>query len=239
MAQSGTPVWRSIRDTLASEIAQQGLRPGDRLPTEAQLSARFGVNRHTLRRAVASLVDEGLLRARRGSGVFVAMQPVEYAIGRHVSFHQNLALAGRLPGRRVNVTARRPADPVEAQALRILAGEEVWVSEGVSTADDQPIALYRTVFPAARFPGLDERLSRLSSVTAALNEAGLAEFLRAETRISAQTVTVAQALLLNAQEGQPLIVTQSVNTDMQGVPVEYGTTWFLSERVTLITRSEI
>lgn len=238
MTAPRTPLWQSIRDAIAKDIAQNELRPGDKLPTEAQLSARFGVNRHTLRRAIAALSDEGLVRSRRGAGVFVAMRPVEYAIGRRVSFHQNLALAGRLPGRRVNLTLLRGADATESQALALPKGAQVYVSEGVSTADDQPIALYRTSFPAARFPGLDEKLERLSSVTEALRESGLADFIRAETRITAELATAAQAVLLNAREGAPLVVTSSINTDAAGVPVEYGTTWFLAERVTLITRAE-
>jgi DNA-binding GntR family transcriptional regulator len=60
-----------LRDALAADIAAGRHAPGERLPSEAQLAQRFGVNRHTVRRALAALAEDGLVQARRGAGVFV------------------------------------------------------------------------------------------------------------------------------------------------------------------------
>ena len=72
-----TPVWKSIAATLEGDIASGHYAPGDKLPTEAALAARFGVNRHTVRRALADLGGRGILRSRRGAGVFVEAPPTE------------------------------------------------------------------------------------------------------------------------------------------------------------------
>ena len=77
-----TSLWSSIADTLRDEIAQGIFRPADKLPTEAALSARFGVNRHTVRHALAELAKAGTVHARRGAGVFVTAKPTDYQIGR-------------------------------------------------------------------------------------------------------------------------------------------------------------
>lgn len=228
-----TPLWLSIRDALAADIAAGAMRPGDQLPTEAALSARFGVNRHTVRRALAALAGDGLVRARRGAGVFVEMAPVEYRLGERVRFHRNLELAGRVPGRRLSHVATRAATAPEAAALRLETGAMVYVAEGISTADDTPIALFLSVFPAARLPGFDALLRDLSSVTAALRQAGISDYTRTETRIGAATATAAQAAMLHLREGAALIVTTAINADTDGVPVEYGMTRFAAERVTL------
>ena len=82
-----TPVWQAIAASLRAEISEGRRAPGDKLPTEAQLAARFGVNRHTVRHALAHLVEAGLVRTRRGSGAFVAARPTDYPIGRRVRFH--------------------------------------------------------------------------------------------------------------------------------------------------------
>ena len=66
------PVWKSIARDLTEDLAQARYAPGDKLPTEAQLAARFGVNRHTVRRALGEMAELGLVHARRGAGVFVA-----------------------------------------------------------------------------------------------------------------------------------------------------------------------
>ncbi len=64
------------------ESIQQGVyQAEEKLPSEHQLSDRFGVNRHTLRKAIALVKDEGLLRTDKGRGIFVATPPLEYPIG--------------------------------------------------------------------------------------------------------------------------------------------------------------
>jgi GntR family phosphonate transport system transcriptional regulator len=228
-----TPIWKSIAGTLADEIARGHWTVGERLPTEAELSARFGVNRHTVRRSIAALGDEGLVHSRRGSGVFVAGKPTEYPLGRRVRFHQNLRAAGRLPGREVLTIATRSSDAEEAEALALAPGAEVHSYEGLSLADGQPIATFRSVFPAARFPDLPRVLLEERSTTAALARVGVPDYTRASTRLTAVPATATQALHLRLPEGAPLLRSVSINVDPEGRPVEYGHTWFAGDRVTL------
>ena len=113
-----TPIWQTIKRSLTTDIAEGRFTTGDRLPTEAQLAGRFGVNRHTVRRALAVMAEEGLVHSRRGSGVFVAATPTDYAIGRRVRFHQNIAASGRNPTKRVHSerhsAAAAPPTPPDA-----------------------------------------------------------------------------------------------------------------------------
>ena len=233
-----TAIWTSIRDALSAEIAQGHYTPGDKLPTEAALAARFGVNRHTVRRALAALGAAGLTHARRGAGVFVAARPADYPIGRRVRFHRNLAEAGRAPERRLLRRETRTADAREAAALHLREGAQVHVIEGISLADGAPLALFRSLFPAARFPGLLDRLGRIASVTEALRAEGVRDYTRAETRITAKAATATQALHLRLPEGAPLLRTVAVNVDAQGMPVEFGHTWFAGDRITLTVAPE-
>lgn len=226
-------LWTAIAATLRFEIAEGLYRPGDKLPTEAALSARFGVNRHTVRQALAGLAGEGVVRARRGSGVFVDMPPADYALGRRVRFHQAITALGRTPGRRLTRSETRVAATKEATALRIAPGADVHVTEGVSLSDGQPLAAFRSVFPAARFPALLAALQNQSSVTAALAACGLTDYTRAETRLTAVLADPVLALALQVQTGAPVLRSVAVNVDAAGTPVEFGTTWFAGDRVTL------
>jgi GntR family phosphonate transport system transcriptional regulator len=231
MAQGA--IWKAIAGTLADEMAQ-GLYPaGAKLPTEAALSARFGVNRHTVRHALADLAARGLVVSRRGAGVFVAIRPTDYAIGRRVRFNQNVTAAGQTPSRDLTRLETRPAAAHEAEALGLAPGAPVQVVEGVSLADGQPLAMFRSVFPAMRFPGLLDALREVPSITAALAAAGLRDYTRASTRVTAKAAKPVQALRLRLTEGAPILRTVAVNVDGAGVPVEYGVTWFAGERVTL------
>lgn len=228
-----TAIWRSIADTLGSEIAAGHYRPGDRLPTEAGLSARFGVNRHTVRRALATLADAGTVHARRGSGVYVATTATDYPLGRRVRFHRNVLAAGQTPSRRLSSLATRACDAAEARALGLGVGDPVHVAEGLSLADDIPLATFRSVFPAVRLPGLPQAMRETDSVTRALAACGVADYVRASTRLAAVAADALQARQLRLAEGAPLLRSVGVNVDAGGTPVEYGTTWFAGDRVTL------
>lgn len=226
-------VWSAIARTLRAELAAGHYRPGDRLPTEAELAVRFGVNRHTVRHALAVLAEAGLVHPRRGAGVFVAARPTEYPLGQRVRFHQNVLAAGQVPSRRITRTETRPADADEAQTLRLRAGDPVLVVEGISLADGQPLAAFRSVFPAARFPGLAEAIRAEGSITRALAACGLADYTRAGTRLTAQLADPVLALALQVKPGAAVLRSEAVNVDGAGRPVEHGTTWFAGERVTL------
>jgi hypothetical protein len=156
-----TPIWKSIAAELEGEIARHLYRAGDKLPTEAELSARFGVNRHTARRALADLAERGLVHSRRGAGVFVTATPLDYAIGARVRFHRNIRATGRLPEKRVLRVETRPADTAEAEALALPPGAPVIVYEGLSLAEGAPIAHFFSCFPAERLPGLADTLRDL------------------------------------------------------------------------------
>lgn len=233
-----TPVWQSIATTLEGEIAAGRYRAGDKLPTEAALSARFGVNRHTVRQALANMADRGLVRARRGAGVFVAAEPTLYPIGKRVRFHQNIRASGRLPEKRVLRLETRPADGIEAAALGLSAGEPVLVYEGLSLSGGLAVAHFESVFPATRLPGLGDTLQTISSVTEALRQNGIADYIRAETRVSAERASATQALHLGLREGDPLLRTIGLNTTPDGLPIERGITWFAGDRVTLTVASD-
>lgn len=230
------PVWAAIAAILRAEIGSGACPPGAKLPTEAALAARFGVNRHTVRHALAALAEEGLVVARRGAGVFVAASPrTDYALGRRVRFQENVTASGRRPSRRVLRLETRPAEAAEAAALGV---DRVHLYEGLSLADGTVLAQFRSVFPAERFPDLPAALARLGSVTAALAEMGVADYTRASTRITAKIARGPRAGLLQLPEGAPLLRTEAVNVDAAGVPVEYGLTWFAGDRVALTVTPE-
>lgn len=231
MARSA--IWAAISETVAGELAQGLYAAGAKLPTEAELAARFGVNRHTVRHALGDLAAKGLVVSRRGAGVFVANRPTDYAIGRRVRFNENVTAAGQVPSRDLTRLETRAAAAHEAVALELPAGDAVQVVEGVSLADGQPIAMFRSVFPAARFPDLLAELRKMPSITAALAAAGVADYVRASTRVTAKAAKPVQALRLRLREAAPILRTEAVNVDGAGVPVEYGVTWFAGERVTL------
>jgi GntR family phosphonate transport system transcriptional regulator len=235
-----TPLFAAIARQLRDEIAEGRFTEGARLPTEARLAARFGVNRHTVRHAIATLVSEGLVHTRRGSGAYVLARPIDYPLGDRVRFHQSLEAAGRFPDKRILSVETHPATEDDAHRLALPPGADVTVSHTVSFADGTPVALAESRFPEHRLPGLADALRAETSVTRALAAVGVADYTRASTRLSARTATATEALHLKLPEGAPILFAVSINVDGEGRPVEYGQTWFAGDRITLtVDKAEI
>src|SRR3546814_8804864 len=93
---SGVAVWRQIGELLADEIRNKLYAPGERLPPEPELAAKFSVNRHTIRRAMGELEQSGLVRIEQGRGTFVQEHAIDYAIGKRTRFSENLLSQGML-----------------------------------------------------------------------------------------------------------------------------------------------
>ncbi|MBB3995426.1 GntR family phosphonate transport system transcriptional regulator [Sulfitobacter undariae] len=232
-----TPIWRAIGNALRQDISEGRYAPGDKLPTEAALADRFGVNRHTVRHALSDLVEQGLVRTRRGAGAFVAAMPTDYPIGERVRFRENLLAAGRTPEKRLLLIEERAATLGEAKALNVAEGEVICAYHGISLADGQPVAVFESLFPASRLPGIANALSENHGVTAALTQIGVADYIRVSTRLTAVSATATQALHLQVREGDPLLRSTGVNLDTDAQPVEYGRTFFAGDRITLTLES--
>lgn len=223
------PLWQQIARTLTDEV--QAAAPGDRLPTEAQLAARFGVNRHTVRRALADLAEAGLVHARRGVGVQVTARPTDYPLSRRTRFNAAMSATGRVPGRRVLSVQTAPADAVEAEVLGLPPGAPVIRAEGLTLADGVVIGHFRSAFAA--LPGLAAALAAGEGVTRALAACGIADYTRAWTRLTAVSADALLAGHLHLRRGEAVMRAVSLNIGPDGQPLEYGVTHFAGTRVTL------
>ncbi len=234
----GIALWRRLADTLAVEIAAGTPGPGQRLPAEAALAARFGVNRHTLRRAIEALVQQGLVRVVRGSGSFVADEVMDYIIGERPRFSTWIRAHAREPSGRAVELGLVAATPAQAAALGLTPGDPVVRLLRLGLADGRPVSLAAHEFSVARFPGLLAEIPRHPSLTAALAACGLADYRRRETRISARLPTRQEAALLRIPRARPVIATTTLNTDPAGAVVEYGEAVYPTPRVELVFPNE-
>ncbi len=226
-----SPLWRQIAQGVSAGIGPAGLRPGDRLPTEAQLAAQHGVNRHTVRRAIESLARAGLVRVEQGRGAFVADDVLDYAVAARTRFSEWVRRHNREPSGQALHFRTVAATPAVAAALDMEPGGAVVAYERLGLADGVPVALTSHLFPAARLPGILDALQAHSTITAALQAAGVADYVRRSTRVSARMPTAEEAGLLQAPRRRPVLVCENVNVDAAGTVVEFGIARYPSTRV--------
>lgn len=228
------PLWRQIERTLTAEIGEGRYPPGSRLPSEADLARRFGVNRHTVRRALAVMQDNGLVMARRGAGVFVTGTQLSYRLGRRTRFTQNLDETGHIGSRTILRLETLPGSRRETEALGLEPGAPVHVVELVGLADNVPITHVVSVFPAGILPGFLDAVSSTLSITRALKACGIEDYRRDNTRLIAERVTGPTSRHLQVPDGSPVLVATALNVTPDVRPVEWGRTTFAADRVELV-----
>ncbi len=230
--------WQVIADELREDIVKGRYLPGHKLDTEEVLARRFGVNRHTVRRSLEVLKNEGLLHSRRGSGVYVHRPATPYPLGSRTRFRENLARAGVAAGAqvlRVDVVA---ADEEVAGMLQITPGEMVILFEAIGLADHTPLSLRESYMPAQKMGDVLDILREQGSITAAMEASGHGNYRRASTKITAGNANLLQADQLQCMKGDALLITHACNVTEAGEVIEFCRSHFVGSRVFLDVHQE-
>lgn len=218
-----------VRKDLANLISRGDLKPGERLPTERELSDQFGVSRVTVRRALASLARDGLVYAVQGRGTFVASGRLAEPPNTLLSFH-NLAAQ-----KYISVAAQplkvdtRAATLDEAEAFGIAPGASLFELVRLRTLDDLPVAIDSTVLPLAIDPQLPDLDWSHESLYARLTASGHSP-VAADYSVEARAADTQVARLLGAAAGSPILVAESEVSDQSGRLVVLGLITYRGDR---------
>ncbi|MFE9643108.1 GntR family transcriptional regulator [Streptomyces sp. NPDC006365] len=217
---SPIPLYYQFARQLESAIEHGTLAPGDLLGNEMEIAARLGLSRPTVRQAMQSLVDKGLLVRRRGVGTQVVHSQVKRPLELS-SLYDDLDSAGQSPATKVLRNEVLPASADVAAALGIPEGGDVTVLERLRLTHGEPVAYLCNYLPAAL----------LDLDTARLEETGLYRMMRAagitlhsaRQSVGARSASAAEGDLLDDPQGAALLTMRRTAYDDTGRAVEYGT----------------
>ncbi len=232
--RTGVALWRQIADSLRDDIAAGSFDESGRLPPEFDVAARFGVNRHTAREAIAALVLKACCAASRAAEPFVEKaKRFVYPIGRKTRFLEGLQ--GQASDRRGVLigSSHEAADAEVAGALSLAPGAKVLRMETMGLADGRPISRATSFFDAARFDGIEISYARTGSVTASLKAFGVDDYVRRSTVISAAHASAADAADLGLPVGSIVLLTVALNDTPDGIPVQFSRSRFPASLVEL------
>ncbi|NCJ06561.1 phosphonate metabolism transcriptional regulator PhnF [Synechococcales cyanobacterium C] len=238
MHQEALPLYLQIAGQLRRNIQEPVFKVGDRLPTETELSERFGVNRHTLRRAIEVLRQEGIVGVERGRGTFVMADPIAVPIGKRVRFNESLKAQSLQPLWQVLRIVEINADAKLSKRLEIVVGVAVILFERLSSIDDIPISIASSHFPGHHFPELVEHCETYRSISKMLQQEYDCDRIRRSTRLSARLAQANDARLLKMPANGPILLSESINVDQNGVVIEYGVTRFRGDRMELVLENQ-
>ncbi|MDQ7251060.1 phosphonate metabolism transcriptional regulator PhnF [Dongia sedimenti] len=240
MERGGINLWKQIGETLAEEIGAGVLSPGERLPASVDLASRFGVNQHTVLRAISHLQNEGLVRIERGRGTFVA-DAIPYRMGQRTRFEENLREQNYTPSRELLSIRNMPASTAVAAALSIKAGDPVTLVTVLAIADGIPISHNQNYFPDKRLPGIGDAFRAAAddpkgdlATKAILASLGVADYRRRTVRIRGRQATAEEVRHLRMAPQDSVFEVDVVNVDAKERPVAFGQTSFCLSRVEFV-----
>ena len=234
LRHEGIALWRQISTHLQQDIAAGTYPPGGRLPTEAELSQQFAVNRHTVRRALEELSRGGLVRVEQGRGSFVAEDVIEYAVEPRTRFSEWIKRHNKEPSGRILNLKETVADSHVAAGLGMRSGSRVVMLERLGFADDRPVSLTNHYFPSTRLRGMLDALRTTPRITDALRSVGVSDYLRQTTRVTARLPTGEEAELLRMPRNRPLLLAENINVDHNGQIIEFAVGRYPTPRVQIV-----
>ncbi len=236
--ENPVPLYHQLELRLRRAIETGQFRPGERLPTEAELQRLYGVSRATVRAALRRLEEDGLIYSHRGRGTFVHPQAettrIERNPARLLEFEQDILRSGLKPRVEVLAVEQVPAPERVAEMLGIGPGREVLRVRRLGWADGEPLWL------ESRY--LHPEISRLVNPED-FNQASVTRWLQAvvgipiagtRLRVSAGAATPTQARHLKIKPGGPVLINEFVFYDAAGRAVEAARAIFRADRYAFV-----
>lgn len=224
---SPVPLYFQVASQIEEAIDSGALPVGARLGNEIDLAGRLGLSRPTVRQAIGSLVDKGMVVRRRGAGTQVVFHRVRRSLELS-SLYDDLAGIDGKPATAVLVNKIEPASPTEAHRLGIAEGDQVLRLERLRSTRGEPIALMGNLLP----------VDLLQPSTESLQENGLYQLMRAagirlhaaQQRIGARVVDEQESELLDEPVGAPLLTMERTTYDQTGRVIEHGSHVYRASR---------
>ena len=230
------PMHYQVRDFLIQEIAEGRLRPGDRIPTEAQLIERFGVSRTPVRQALLDLVHRGLVQRRGGKGTFVAPQRMEQELTRLTGFVEDVEPLGLVASAKVVSNRTVLADERVAKHLDLAAGTEVVYLERVRLANEHPVSFDMTWLPKGIGHQIAAENLEVHPIFSLFENKYGITLGDAEYVIEASSASKHVAKHLDVPVGSPILLIERTTFSASGGPIDYELLHYRADRVSYKVR---
>lgn len=230
---SKLPIYHQLYEILRYNILHGEWQPGDMLPPESELIERYRVSRITVRQALETLVNEGLIYRQQGRGTFVAQPTVAQGLVRIISFTEDMRQRGLEPGTRLLFAGLVPAPPEIAEQLNIEPGEELACLERLRLANGEPMSIEESYLVHRYCPGVLQGDYVASPLREALERNYGLRLVRARQLIRASLASDKLARLLSIRSKSALLFIERVSYSQQHVPVEFLRIYYRADRYAL------
>jgi transcriptional regulator, gntR family len=227
-----TPLYVQLMDELEASIRNGVYKPGDKIMTETEMAKEYGVSLITVRKAVGSLMEKGLVVRKQGKGTFVTKPKYSRNMKKLQSFTEMCEQMGVKPGARVLENRLIAADKKVADRLGIEPGSNVVYISRLRLVDGEPVQVEKSYFPLKYAFLLEEDLND-GSMFECLKEKAGAKVASSEKMIELCRATAEEAALMDVKKGDYLLFVKSTAYDENGEPMYAGIQLINGDRFSL------
>lgn len=222
------PMYIRIHNQIKRNVENKTYKVGQRIPAERQLAEQFHVSRMTLRQAIKTLEDEGILERRLGSGTYVANQKVQEKMSGVMSFTEIMKSNGQVPSNKlISYRVTKPSLS-EKEQLKLTDEDKVLRMERIRFGDSIPICYEVVTIPheiIAKFSKKDISTSLYETL-----EKGGYQLGNVIEYIGASVANESDAKLLEMHKGDALVTRRQVTELKDGRPFEYTHAFYVADR---------
>lgn len=227
-----TPLYVQLMEELETSIRNGVYKPGDKIMTEAEMAKEYGVSLITVRKAVGSLMEKGLVVRKQGKGTFVTKPKYSRNMKKLQSFTEMCEQMGVKPGAQVLENRLIMADKKVADRLGIEPGSNVVYISRLRLADGEPVQVEKSYFPLKYAFLLEEDLNN-GSMFECLKEKAGAKVASSEKMIELCRARAEEAALMDVKKGDYLLFVKSTAYDENGEPMYAGIQLINGDRFSL------
>lgn len=224
------PLHHQVYTDLRSALDAGDWGPGDRLPPERELAARYGCSLITVRRALSELAREQRIERTRGRGTHVLRPLIDRDLAGGLSFAEEMERRGLEPQTRLVEAKLEPASQAVATGLGIGLGDETFYLERLRLASGDPLLLEQVHLSAARFPGLLDFDFERNSLYDLLADRYATRIARAKEAFEPVLLRAREARLLGLKPRSPALLVEGVAFTVEGVPIESARSYVRGDR---------
>lgn len=219
-----SPLYQQIKGLILQSLQAGEWRPGELIPSEMELAARFKVSQGTVRKAIDELAAENLVMRRQGKGTFVATHSAQQVQYRFLKLHPDVGnQEGEGRAQRKILECKRLRAPAEiARLLSMRSGDTVVQVRRILAFSGVPTILEDIWLPGHAFKGLTaEQIATYKGPTYAMFEADFGvRMVRAEEKLRAVLPDASQAELLDVTTQTPLLSVERLAYTYNDIPME-------------------
>ncbi len=232
--ESNKPLYLQLEASIKHDIYSKKYKPGEKLPTEVELSKIYGVSKITVRKAMENLTKDSLVERIRGKGTFVSQKKEKIHLGENSGFNDSFVSKGHSTKYKILSAKYIKADSLLSEKLQISLNSPIIYIERLIWEDLAPVGIDKLYVSEHLYPDIITKLSVDRSLYQTLKEEYNINIQNSILEINGIVASIENSELLRCAIGDPLFQVEKVSYQASGIPIHYSSSIVRCDRISYV-----